>query len=192
MINSMKNQSKSFCLMVLTLLLALTACNYPPAVNPWIDDSIPSEMATTPSRDSFLAVDSAPMVRQREYPETNAPHVDQQVAHYPLWWEDPFEDQGDNDNTFAWTWQDYVAMPYGLGRYLLNTMLWPVSAVVTPPGTSMVSDGILPPQHPGLFKSHPHDARRGISPNPTANRLDFGYYETEQPLAVTEPEPETQ
>lgn len=103
-----------------------------------------------------------------------------------------FEDQGDNDNTFAWTWQDYLAMPYGPGRFLLNTMLWPVSAAVTGPGTSMVSDGILPPQYPGLFKSHPHDARRGFAPNPTANRIDFGYYQTDQSLAATEPAPQAQ
>src|SRR4030042_725322 len=112
MTNNLKNPSPPFCFLTLTLMLALTACNYPPAVNPWIDDSIPSDAATTPSRDGFLAADATPYVRQRQYSETNAPHVDQQVAHYPLRWEDPFEDQGDNDNTFAWTWQDYAAMPY--------------------------------------------------------------------------------
>ena len=83
-----------------------------------------------------------------------------------LWWEDPFEDKGDQDDTFAWTWQDYVAMPYSFGRFLLNTIAWPVSAVVTPPWASMVSDGNV---------GRDHDATVGTSPDPTAGPSDFGY-----------------
>jgi len=158
-------------------LVLLAACNYPPAVNPWIDDAITSDTATTASRDGYLAGEQANAIRQRQGHETDAPCVSGNVPHYPLWWEDPFEDQGDNDNTFAWTWQDYLAMPYCFGRFLLNTMAFPASAAVTPPGTSMVSDGTLEPQRPGLFASHPHDARKGVSPNPTATPLDFGYFE---------------
>ena len=50
------------------------------------------------------------------------------MPHYPLWWEDPFEDKGDEDGKFAWTWMDYFAMPYSLARWDLNTVAVPVSA----------------------------------------------------------------
>jgi hypothetical protein len=107
------------------------------------------------------------------------------VPHYPLWWEDPFEDQGDNDHMFAWTWQDYFTMPYGPSRYILNTLAWPVSAVVTPPGAPMVSDGIV---------GKVHDAKRGYSPNPNATLKDFGYDDavadgSDAPLAAPATQP---
>jgi hypothetical protein len=108
-------------------------------------------------------------MRVREVPEVEAPVAREEVPHYPLWWEDPFEDKGDGNCTFAWTWADYVAMPYSFGRYLLNTMAWPVSAVVTPPGTPMVSDGQLSPGGLGCD----HDAARGVSPDPQASAADF-------------------
>ncbi|NLX14999.1 MAG: hypothetical protein GXY44_15300 [Phycisphaerales bacterium] len=151
------------------LVTLIVACNQPPAVNPWVDDSISQDQWTTPSRDLALASGQKAIARETDFPTMNAPYVSPGVPHYPLWWEDPFDDQGDNNETFAITWQDYVAMPYVLGRFLLNTMAWPVSAVVTPPGTIMVSDGYVNPAE------HPHDARLGQSPNPTAELSDFGF-----------------
>ena len=146
------------------LSVLLAACNEPPAVNPWRDDSISREAWSTPSRDGVLAAGHAPALRHRELAETQAPLADNSVPHYPLWWEDPFEDKGDSNAEFAWTWQDYVGMPYGFGRFLLNTVAWPVSAAVTPPGTPMVSDGCI---------GRDHDAARGTSPDPTAEATDF-------------------
>jgi hypothetical protein len=102
------------------------------------------------------------------------------VPHYPLWWEDPFEDHGDRNDTFAWTSIDYVAWPYSMGRYLVNTIAWPVSAIVTLPGTPMVSDGVVVDSDAAgrLYFDvetplHPHDALRGHSPDPTATNADF-------------------
>jgi len=161
----------------LILAVALPACNQPPAVNPWRDDSIPADTWSTPSRDGILAAGHEPVIRQREMTEVNAPHVSRDVPHYPLWWEDPLEDKGDQNDRFAWTWQDYIAMPYSFGRFLLNTMAWPVSAVVTPPGTPMVSDGKV---------GRDHDAALGSSADPTATGGDFGYPECEPPLVVSE------
>ena len=63
-------------------------------------------------------------------------------------------------------------MPYSFSRFLLNTVAWPVSAVVTPPGTTMVSDGVT---------GKDHDAKRGTSPNPTATREDFNYAALDAP-----------
>ena len=96
------------------------------------------------------------------------------VPHSPLWWEDPLEDKGDQNRAFAWTWQDYVAIPYSFGRFLLNTMAWPVSALVTPPGTPMVSDGQI---------GRDHDAATGTSPDPTATLADFDFDRADDALS---------
>jgi hypothetical protein len=150
---------------VLLVGLAVSgACNQPPGVNPWRDDSLPQSTFGTATSETILAEGKAPAVRQRDIPETYPPRVSREVAHYPLWWEDPFEDQGDKNLEFAWTWQDYLHMPYGFGRFIVNTVGWPVSAVVTPPGTPMVSDGMV---------ETVHDARRGVSPDPVAGPQDF-------------------
>ena len=153
-----------FAVASLLVTLTVTACNQPPAVNPWREDAIAEDAWSTPSRDGILALAREPAIREREIPHMDAPHVNPGVPHYPLWWEDPLEDKGDQDGAFAWTWQDYVAMPYSLGRLLLNTMAWPVSATVTPPGTPMVSDGVT---------GRDHDATRGTSPDPLAGPGDF-------------------
>jgi len=150
-------------LALICLAMAIPACNQPPAVNPWRDDAIPQTAWSTPSQDAIIAAGHEPVIRQCDVPEIQAPYADERVPHYPLWWEDPLEDKGDENNTFAWTWQDYAAMPYSFGRCLLNTMGWPVSIVVTPPGTPMVSDGRI---------GRDHDAARGFSPDPTAERSD--------------------
>jgi len=154
--------------------LLLAGCNEPPAVNPWRDDSIPSSAYGTSSSDIVLAAQKEPVVRVREVPPTPGPVVNAQVPHYPLWWEDPFEDQGNGNDEFAWTWQDYFTMPYGFARFALNTVAVPVSAVVTPPWVSMVSDGCVE----GV-----HDAQRGISPDPVAGPEDF----VQGPGEVAEP-----
>jgi hypothetical protein len=148
----------------LALVVASTACNQPPAVNPWMDDSIGPEAQTTPSRDGFLAAGREPVLRKRALPQSEVSCARSGVPHYPLWWQDPFIDKGDGNKEFAWTWQDYIAMPYGLGRFILNTVAVPVSAVVHPPGMPMVSDGVV---------GRDHDTLPGKSPNPNATRDDF-------------------
>ncbi len=150
-----------------TLLIAafaLTGCNQPPAVNPWRDDSIPPSEYGTASSELVLSTNTEPAVRVRDYPEMLAPVARYQVPHYPLWWEDPFEDQGDKNCSFAWTWQDYFDLAYSPARFAADTLAWPVSAIVTPPGTPMVSDGVV---------DNTFDSRRGVSPNPTAGPEDF-------------------
>jgi hypothetical protein len=144
--------------------ILISACDKPPAINPWRNDSISRDTWPTPSSEGVLASGHAPVLRNSGRSQTAAPCVAAQVPHYPLWWEDPFEDKGDGDGQFAWTWADYLASPYCYARWLLNTVAWPASAVVTPPGTPMVSDG-----HVG----RDHDAARGQSPNPTAGPEDF-------------------
>ena len=152
--------------------IVITGCNKPPGINPWRDDSIPPSAYGTASSDYILSANVPPTIRQRNTEPINGPDVSWDVPHYPLWWEDSFDDQGDNNNTYAWTWQDYFAMPYGLARFLLNTTALPVSAIVTPPFTPIASDGIV--GH-GIAGPNSQDARPGYSPDPTAGPEDFGY-----------------
>lgn len=75
------------------------------------------------------------------------------VVHWPLYFEDPFEDKGHGrtdathpHDVYRLGWEDWVAVPYGISRFTLNWLMLPVSAVVTPPWTPMVSDGKLSKQ----------------------------------------------
>jgi len=125
-----------------------------PGVNPFKDDSISESQWTTPSAEGVLAASAGPSLRHLDWPPSEARIEPVGVPHWPLWWEDPFEDKGSVNNSFAWTYEDYVALPYGYGRFLLNTIAWPVSAVVTPPGTVEASDGYISRQALG----YDHDA----------------------------------
>lgn len=142
------------------------ACNAPPGVNPWRDDSISPAAWSTPSEQGILAAGHEPVLRHRDVPPAQVPLVADGVPHYPLWFEDPFEDKGDEDGRFALTWVDYLAMPYSYARAHLNMMGWPASAVILPPWVAMVSDGEVGP-------GPDHDATRGESADPCAGPADF-------------------
>ena len=159
--------------------IAVGGCQQPPGVNPWQDDALSPRTWSTPSADGVLSAEHAPAIRHRSSTPSEAPSVAGEVPHFPLWWEDPFEDKGDGDATFAWTWADYVALPYAPGRFLLNTAAWPVSAVVTPPGTPMVSDGVV-------GTNQDHDAVVGRSPDPTGELSDY-HPDHDEPAAETPP-----
>ena len=160
----------------LFLCLLAGACNSPPGINPWRDDSIGPTAWTTPSEQGVLAAGHQPAIRHRDVPPAYAPLASSGVPHYPLWWEDPFEDKGDEDGKFAWTLMDYFALPYSYGRSHLNTLALPLSAIVTPPFTPMVSDGLVGP-------GPNHDATPGKSPDPTATAADFAGSEPGGPPA---------
>ncbi len=91
------------------------------------------------------------------------------VSHWPLWFEDPFEDKGNEtatpadrdapDNHFAVTWVDYAHILYGPARMSVNLASLPISMAVTPPGTLLESDGRI---DKGLLW-YDHDAMRADS-----------------------------
>jgi hypothetical protein len=156
---------------VLALLLeaGLSGCNE--MMDPWSDDLPSAGDVTTASVEGARAAKVEPSQRAREAQRSRVEPQDGTVTHWPLWWEDPFVDKGSQDGQFAWTAEDYFAIPYGLGRNLLNTMAWPVSAAVEPPFTLMGSDGKLSRQALG----YDHDAERrpeGVAP--PADILDIG------------------
>ena len=138
--------------------------------NPYKDSgaAIDDEMTTASAEGSVGKAEFASVMR-RSWPAEKVYYENGAVSHWPLWFEDPFEDKGNGptvegdldpiDNRFAWSWEDYLHIGYGPGRIFLNTVAWPISAVVTPPGTLMESDGRI---SKGLLW-YDHDAKRSDS-----------------------------
>jgi len=156
-------------------------------VDPFVDEMPATTEVYTASVSGVEQTDTAPAIRVRGFEPAHASAQDGTVSHWPLWWEDPCVDKGSEDGTFAWTWEDYVAFPYGLGRSLVNTMGLPISAAVTPPFTIMGSDGVLSRQALGCD----HDATRlpgGLAP--PIDILEVGTISPEAPPR-TVPGPES-
>jgi hypothetical protein len=135
-------------------LCVLVGCSADrPRATPFAEQD-PGYVESTASADGILAEPSRPAYRQHNWepiPARPAPSV---VRHWPLWWEDEFEDAwGGHDGLFGWTWVDGVAMPGSVGRFLVNTMFYPFSPIVQWPGRVMYSDGFR------RKPSEPHDAR---------------------------------
>ncbi len=145
----------------LLALLFLAGCAHVP--NQWVEDG----PATTAEWDSPTARDLranyAPAEpRHRDWDAALAAAEPDAVTHWPLYFEDPFVDKGHGRkglNKYYIGWEDYVAMPYGYSRFTLNWLMFPVSAVVTPPWTLMESDGRISRQALG----YDHDAARADS-----------------------------
>jgi hypothetical protein len=166
--NSDRRPAAMVFLFVLIGTIGAGGCQY--AINPFVDESEPASTITTPTAEAADAVvPTASTEHLRDWEVMTRYYEKNGSTHWPLWWEDPFEDKGSDDMKFAWTAEDYVGMPYGWSRWLLNTMAWPVSAIVTPPGTIMTSDGYVSKQALG----YDHDARKGpIEQVETPPRID--------------------
>ncbi|MCA9252362.1 MAG: hypothetical protein KDA54_14655 [Phycisphaerales bacterium] len=138
----------------MTVLFSVVACGCSEYINPWTDETVSHEYVTTASVEGARLASAPvdPAVRSFQ-PKLISPQ-DGTVGHFPLGWEDPFEDRGSDDGQFAWTAEDYFAMPYGHGRFILNTIAIPASVIVQPPVPLMGSDGITSRQCLGLD----HDA----------------------------------
>jgi hypothetical protein len=99
--------------------------------------------------------------RQRDWPQTTAAAESGAVTHWPLYFEDPFEDKGHGrtddshpHDVYRGGWEDFLAVPYCFARFTGNWLMLPVSAIVTPPVAVMESDGRLSRQLLG----YDHDA----------------------------------
>jgi hypothetical protein len=139
--------------------------------NPYKDSGalIETEM-TTASTEGYQGRAEFGQSPRRNWAASQVRYENGAVSHWPLWFEDPFEDKGNAfrpvadrdapDNEFARNWVDYLHIPYGPGRMIfLNAALWPASAIVTPPGTLMESNGRI---DKGILW-HDHDAKRSDS-----------------------------
>lgn len=140
--------------------------------NPWVDSStvVLDEMTTASAEGYDGKREFESNTWRTNWPATAVVYENGAVSHWPLWFEDPFEDKGNRDydvadrdapdDQFRMNWVDYLHIAYGPARFVLNAALWPVSAVVTPPGTLMESDGRL---SPSVIDRYDHDATRSDS-----------------------------
>jgi hypothetical protein len=140
------------------------------AVNPFTDNLEGEPAVTTPSVTAVRSAEGEPTQPQRSYARMSVTAKDGTVTHGPLYFEDAFEDASGEDDSFAWTGEDYFAWFGGGGRLLINTAFFPLSAAVTPPWVVMTSDG-----QPGrrVFGLEAHDAARaahGHAHSPPAER----------------------
>jgi len=149
-------------------MLAVVGCAH--VNDPYKDSSaaIDAEM-TTASAEGFRGKAEFPAHHCRNPREETVLAENGAVSHWPLWFEDPFEDKGNEtttpggrdapDNRFAVTWVDYAHILYGPARMALNLAALPISMTVTPPGTLMESDGRI---DKGIVW-YDHDAKRSDS-----------------------------
>ncbi len=143
--------------------LALAGCSH--TENQWREDG-PSRQVDwrTPTEIDIRENHEPGEQRVREWEAMNVAAVDGTVTHWPLYFEDPFEDKGSGNspfdpfqsgaNEYKLGWEDFFAIPYTHARYTLNYLLLPFSAIATPPWTVMASDGFISRQALG----YDHDA----------------------------------
>jgi hypothetical protein len=141
------------------IFLVFAGCSQLKQANPYVDDTQPASTIMTTSSEGIRAADRSPIYRQREWEGHQVVYHNNDVTHWPLFFQDPFEDKGSEDGKFAWTWEDYLAIPWGYGRYWANTTLIPVSLAVPNPFEVMASDGELSKQWLG-YDHDPEPADR--------------------------------
>lgn len=168
----LRTQSKLRNAGIPAILLAVASFGCSHVNNPWVDSStVVLDDLTTASTEGYQGKSEFSSNRWRTNWEPHTVTFENgAVTHWPTWFEDPFEDKGNRtydptdrdapDDVFAMNWVDYMHMLYGPGRFILNGGLWPVSAIVTPPGTLMESDGHL---SPSIIGQYDHDAKRSDS-----------------------------
>ena len=142
-----------------TSLFLLTACLLPGCqllVDPWHDETTLEPPVTTASAELARAAETKDSECPRDFAQANVGAADGAVTHGPLYYEDPIEDSGSEDGTFALTGEDYLQWVISPSRFLINTILIPASMVDTPPWMVMASDG--EPSRTVAWKQH--DAER--------------------------------
>jgi len=139
-------------------------------VNPFRDESASQRSIDTPSVEAVRRHEGTPLTVTRPYAAAMAKLEAESVTHGPLYFEDPYEEAGSEDDRFAWTGTDYWHILYWRGRFLANAALFPIHAVVTPPWTVMESDGIIEPVWCG--HCNPRDARRSSDRHEAADQSE--------------------
>ena len=150
------------------LIGLLTGCAH--SSNPWRDDLPATETATTASVQIARGVIAEGTRPDRGFVQLTITPTSGAVTHGPSYWPDPYEDRGSDDGQFRWTGEDYWAAYYGIGCNLVNTVLMPLSAVLTPPDTVMVSDGVSERQWLGHYRDPERLSDRkteSIAPGPS-------------------------
>lgn len=108
---------------------------------PYVDDFSNLSRITTPSVEGVMAASTTPRDAHRSLAATSLRSQREFVSHNPLFFEDEHEVAFEEDGSFAWTGEDFAQVFLGSGRFLVTTLLYPVSMLDTPPWSTMVSDG---------------------------------------------------
>ncbi len=137
--NSAARRIATACLVSMVFVAAHAGCHM--ISNPYVDELAHQPPVTTASVEGARAAEVSPIASQRSFAAMEAKSADGTVSHGPLYFEDGFEDAFDEDDTFAWTGGDWTHWMVWRVRFLVNTAMFPISALVTPPWRLMVSDG---------------------------------------------------
>jgi len=124
--------------------------------------ALPEGAMTTASVEAIPKTETEAPLVTRSWSETTVTAESGQVTHWPIWFENAAAERGSTDGRVAVTWEDLNAAVYCPIRYYVNMAALPLSAIVDPPGTIMVSDG-LPGKRPFWQRL---DAKRGSAPGP--------------------------
>ncbi len=148
---------RSMCLgsLIFGSVVLLSGCTQ--FVNPWVDDYARRSIVTTPSAERVLDAQVVALERERGWEPIKVHTQNESATHWSLYWQDPVEDMGSRDEQFALTFEDYFAAFYCPTRFVANTLAFPVSAIIDPPGVVFCSDGRVSRQTLGLAV---HDASR--------------------------------
>ena len=118
----MKTRDVVVQLAVGNLLLAVqftAGCAHVP--NQWIEDGpATTEDWESPTAKDLLIKHAPTEPRHRDWAGASVAVESGAVTHWPLYFEDPFEDKGDGReglNKYHIGWEDYVAMPYCYARF---------------------------------------------------------------------------
>lgn len=147
------------------LAVGLSGCGH--FNNPFKDSgAVVNPEMTTASAEGFTSKAEFSSNYRRKWDLADVRYANGAVSHWPLWFEDPFEDKGNRylsvadrdapDNVFAWNGVDYLHVLYGPARMFLNIMGMEFSAVVEPPLMLMESNGRIDRG----FLGYDHDAKR--------------------------------
>lgn len=136
-------------------ILLLTGCNQ--FINPWVDDYARESVVTTSSAERVLDAQVGIIERERGWELIEVYTQNESTAHWALYWQDPVEDMGSRDDQFALTFEDYFAAFYSPTRFVANTLIFPISVIIDPPGAVFCSDGRISRQTLGLAV---HDSSR--------------------------------
>ncbi len=109
--------------------------------NPFVDPLPDQTEVSTASSRRVAMMESERLTSTRDQERISTNSADGAVEHGPLYFEDPLLAGGSNNGRFAWTWEDYVGILYGGGRFLFNATVIPVSTVSSAPWTMARSTG---------------------------------------------------
>lgn len=150
------------CLASAALVAGAVGCAH--VSNPWVEDGPGVRLEIASASEADLRARLSPAIaRTRAWEPMTCDVEAGATTHWPLYFEDPFEDKGHaaiapqgraQNNRYRVGLEDYFAMPYGLARFLVNGIAAPISMVVQPPFMIMESDGELSRQALGFD----HDA----------------------------------